>query len=249
MKKLIFLLIISFISNVIFSQKSSDIGLCISTSNNNSHILNLEYRNHIKDKWNYNIGLTAGGYSSQSKSIWGVSDTMITTRHYIRSNSVISLITGFDRKIKSSIFSYGLNLAFGYRKYSQGNYSSHSIYDSITYPLSNSSYYNSSGFGSINIRDLNADNRNTIYFSSALQIALKANIPINKHFLFAINCIYSFDVGYKINEQNFSDYNSFNDLQTSPTLLGGGNGNGHSINLGIGLRYIFLKKKEENNSN
>ena len=249
MKKLIFFLVMSFISNVIYSQKSSDIGLCISTSNNNSHILNLEYRNHIKDKWNYNIGLTAGGYSNQSQSIWGVSDTMITTRHHIQGNSVISLATGIDRRIKSSIFSYGLNLAFGYRNYNQGKYSSHSIYDSITYPLSNSGYNYSYGFGRSYIRDLNADYRNARYFNAALQIALKANIPINKHFLFAINCIYSFDVGYKINEHNFSDYNSFNDLQSSPTLLVGGNGNGHSINLGIGLRYIFLKKKEDNNSN
>ena len=248
MKKLIFFLVMSFISTFIYSQKPSDIGLCISTSNNNSHILNLEYRNHIKDKWNYNIGLTAGGYYNQSQGIWGVSDTMITRRFYIQSNRVISLTTGIDRRIKSSIFSYGLNLAFGYRKYSQGKYSSHSIYDSITYPLSN--YVYSNGLGDPNsTRDLNADYRNSIYFNAALQIALKANIPINKHFLFAINCIYSFDVGYKINEHNFSDYNSFNDLQSSPSLLGGGNGNGHSINLGIGLRYIFLKKKEDNNSN
>ena len=112
------------------------------------HFIILEYRNSINDKWKFNLGCTAGGFGVQRNSIWGISDTVISVRVSQNIHSNISIRTGLERRIKTSVFSYGFNLALGYREYNQKKRNLHYLIDSTSSPLSNSTYLNSIYFNS-----------------------------------------------------------------------------------------------------
>ena len=210
----------------------------------------LFWANSINDKWKFNIGCTAGTFGVQGNSIWGISDTILSTRVSQNLHSNISIRTGLERKIKTSIFSYGFNLALGYREYNQKKRNLHYHIDSTSSPLSHPTYLNSVYFNSYyrnyltplenlaklyDIEDY-FSKRTTKYFSTSIQFSLNADIPINKRFILALFSFYSLDIGFKINESNTLD--PLNDLSNTPNIL---MPEKHLINFGVGLKYRINK--------
>jgi len=229
--------VILFCSDHLKSQENADIGLSVSTFNNNLHILNLEYRNPLNEKWKINFGLTSGVISNFpfTSELWAVTDSVITYRHYSDNFYAVSLRTGLERKIKTSFFSYGINLALGYGNYKQSKFNYEEVYDTLFSPY----------IFPVETRPGNSDlaaYQSTNYLQTALQFSLRANIPLNERLLFSVFGIYSGDFSFKTNTVKLID--PLLDMPQAPDF-----GFATSFNIGFGLRYVLGLKSKNNYQN
>jgi len=179
--KIIFAFI--FIGNVLQSnaQRTSDIGFIYGTSE--LYRMNLEYRKPIKEKYNLKFGVSFGSalspYFNYTSQIAFVSDSLIVKRNYSKDNLQFTIKSGFERQIKSSIFSFGVDVFMGYMEQGEQYYNTNEIL-SPNGKWGNEELFNFSNYEN----DPTSSFRNTKYIVPGLQINFSMDIPIeNRLFL------------------------------------------------------------------
>ncbi len=225
MKTLFFTVSILF-STFLFSQRSSDLTLHISTFEDTK--LALEYRIPIKDKWGINFALTYGSKYNRYTSIFDASDTLFTERHTSYSTSSGTYRIGTDKRIKESMFSVGFDFLLGYRQQNINKSNTEYTKDSLD-NWGGMIYYN---FGA---NDPTHAQITKHYIVPGLQVNAKMDIPIKYNFELALAIGYNVNTPILIKETNIID--PYNELAQPKFQVV--NANAYAS---IGLRYKFMKK-------
>ena len=218
-----------------FSQTTSDIGIFISTVNENK--LKIEYRKPLNEKYNLKLGIGYGtNYSSifsGSGDIYNATDSLIITHSKNYSESKFGLQIGLDRQIKSSPFFVGLDFIMSYKKstymLTERNYELNENGD-WTYEYYNHSMNNDFG-GGYSIDSIYG-HTNVHYIIPALQLSIGVDLPLNERFLVNLSFANSMGVAVNVGESYKSDpLNELGYLKSTVLV--------NRSQFGIGLRYKF----------
>jgi hypothetical protein len=226
--KLVIAFLFLFTFNLtIFGQKKSDIGLIYNS--NELLRLNLEFRTDIKEKWKLKLGYAQGAATS---SFWNsngeitlVSDSLIIERFKYHQKLQFTLYTGFERRLKESMFSFSGDLLLSYLNIKDGSYNQNtelqedgSWQDLLT--VSPNDYQ---------VRSL----RKTNFINPGVQFKFSMDIPIEDVFFIHLFVGQTISTPIYLNE-NIID-NPLNEFTPQPKsfILNS------TSQAGIGLRYRF----------
>lgn len=230
LSKLVIAFLFLFTFNLIsFGQKKSDFGLIYNS--NELLRLNLEYRTDIKENWKLKLGYAQGAASS---SFWNsngeitlVSDSLIIERFKYRQKLQFTLYSGFERRLKESMFSVSGDLLLSYLNVKDG------YYNQNTELQEDGSWQDllSVSPNDYQIRSL----RKTNYINPGLQFKFSMDIPIEDVLFLHLFVGQIFSTPIYLNEKIIDDpLNEFDSQKNNFTF-------NTTSQAGIGLRYVFKK--------
>jgi len=214
-----------------FAQRSSDLGVQIST--NNMQRLSLQYRAPVGEQLFFRLG---GSYGIDAYDYWSngeiisASDSSVTERNYDNQEVFGSLTAGFEHQSSSSLFSFYGDVI-------------------VTYGNDQSSYSNSTqvlrpnGVWEYDFSDLGSASRQHAqvtrhFLRPGGQLGLAMNVPVGENFLLNLHVAGSLQTSILLAETD--KINPLNEF---------GSGNQSTIDfnsfVGIGLRYKLPTKKAE----
>jgi len=233
MKPIKIVTLLLLLNSTVHAQRTSDIGILISTDNESK--LTLEYRKPIWKKYSLKFGTTYGSTHSSQFAPWAISQASDSLHIFNRNNSnenQYNLKIGIERILKSSPFSVGLDLLFGYKDVSYTKSVRH-------FTLDTTGKWDYTYFGEKDANTLNPKLDTTFgqiifrYFKPALQLNLGLDLPLAKRF--TVNLSYQHSVGLLINmsetQINNNTINTFDYINNEKFTF--------NYRFNVGLRYKF----------
>ena len=233
---IILIIICSSISNISYCQRSSDLGIMLSTNDLNRLIL--EYRKPFSEEHRFKIGASYGESSNQDpwERIIAVNDSLFTERVTTNSIKAVNLRFGVERQIKASMFSFGADLLIGYRSTTRSRKNSYMLLGNAGSWRNPHPYLNPEGF------DPKESQIRRHFIIPGLQWHLSMELPLGSKEQLFLNIVYAAQLGMErhLKDTDILDpLNEYEDLESAPTLT---LFNAHS-RFGIGLKYKLGNKK------
>lgn len=234
MKSIKIIFVFIFIGNLFQTnaQRTSDLGFIYGSSD--LYRMNLEYRKPIKEKSRLKFGLSIGSANSPSfnysSQIREVTDSLIVSRNYTQSSFQFTLKSGFERQIKTSMFSYGVDILFGYKERDEGYYQTKEVLTPEG-SWANEELFTFTNYETDPLRSL----RTTKYIVPGLQLNFSMDIPIEDRLflhLFVSQILTSpIYLSEKIIQNPLNEFPNY----SKSYIINSQN------QIGIGLRYKFKK--------
>lgn len=234
-KSFIILFVISYLFGAdVNAQNKSDFGVLMSKNNR----FTFEYRKLIKEKYRFKIGISTGsmlddsnhdGTSHIDRNIVLGSDSLIIERVYSCIKNDVSIKFGLEKQIKSSLFSYGLDLFVGYQA------SKEEYYNQNTFHSIDGNWEASESEPNPMLSSTSAE-ATSHYIVPGLQFNFMMNVSLSERFVLNLfvaqklttNALF---IGEKIDQDPYNEFTSSRVITVDVDVMAG-----------IGIRYQIGKK-------
>jgi len=210
-----------------FAQRSSDLGVKISTNSTNQ--IALEYRIPTAEKSYWRLGASYGIKSNGGLNyakVVAATDTSYTERRYIDKQKWATVRFGIGKQLKSSFFSFTVDALLAYTNW-RSDYNNQTIKTPVSSPSQNIQYWEP-------IQDPQPTLATRHYILPGAQMGLALNVPISNRLLFNASASASVQSGILVDQSIETDpLNEVNQRHLEDIVA-----NGY---LSLGVRYKFAK--------
>jgi len=238
LKKSSLALIVTLLASSTFAQEKGDLGFMISSSDRSR--IALEYRKPMKEQYHFRLGATYGSnfynFPYTSTAIIKVNDSTLTQRYAQGQNLEAGLRIGLERRMSSTMFSFGLDLNINYRQQQR------SLDDVIYYhDTENENYDETTAFNSLSYFDASYAQITRHFIVPSLRGTFNMNVPLGPSFILTLSAAVDAGAPIYMGATNITDPDQ--NFIGSPSSIFD-----MTTNFGIGLRYNLGSLKKSNQS-